>query len=376
MNPRVAELRRESIEATPSLSAERAILTTDFYRRAPEVCPDASPAVLRGLAFRHLMENQEIHVGRGELIVGERGPRPKAAPTYPELCCHSHEDLRVLDSRERIAFKVDPETFRVYEEEITPFWRGRTVRDQLFAAMTDEWKAAYEAGIFTEFMEQRAPGHTVAGDKIYKKGFRDLIAEIDERLARLDAQRRTRPTAEPADTSPAERDQREELRAMRICAEAIIRFAERHAEKARSMAGAETDPARRAEILHVAEVCRRVPANAPRDFHEALQAYWFVHLGVITELNTWDAFNPGRLDQLTTALTPWRSRSSTPSSKRSTAGPTGAAGSTGSTCSRPPATSTSARSPAPPRMGGGPGNRYRKASPRSRAPTGADRRPS
>jgi len=28
-----------------------------------------------------------------------------------------------------------------------------------------------------------------------------------------------------------------------------------------------------------------------------LQAYWFIHIGVITELNTWDSFNPGRLDQ-------------------------------------------------------------------------------
>jgi formate C-acetyltransferase len=28
-----------------------------------------------------------------------------------------------------------------------------------------------------------------------------------------------------------------------------------------------------------------------------LQYYWFVHLGVVSELNPWDSFNPGRLDQ-------------------------------------------------------------------------------
>ncbi|MFO7934516.1 MAG: pyruvate formate lyase family protein, partial [Bacteroidales bacterium] len=43
--------------------------------------------------------------------------------------------------------------------------------------------------------------------------------------------------------------------------------------------------------------CRKVPAEAPSTLHEALQYYWFVHLGVITELNPWDSFNPGRLDQ-------------------------------------------------------------------------------
>ncbi|HSD66209.1 MAG TPA: pyruvate formate lyase family protein, partial [Vicinamibacteria bacterium] len=60
---------------------------------------------------------------------------------------------------------------------------------------------------------------------------------------------------------------------------------------------AETDPAHRAELLRIAEVCRHVPAHAPRDFQEALQAYWFCHLAVITELNGWDSFNPGHLDQ-------------------------------------------------------------------------------
>ncbi|HEY4658770.1 MAG TPA: pyruvate formate lyase family protein, partial [Gemmatimonadaceae bacterium] len=96
---------------------------------------------------------------------------------------------------------------------------------------------------------------------------------------------------------PRAYDKREELRAMDVCAEAIVRFAERHAERAREMALVEPDANRRAELDDIAEVCSHVPAFAPRTFHEALQAYWFVHLGVITELNTWDSFNPGHLDQ-------------------------------------------------------------------------------
>jgi len=89
----------------------------------------------------------------------------------------------------------------------------------------------------------------------------------------------------------------EELKAMRISAEAIICFAERHGEKARKLAQTETDAVRKAELERIAEVCSYVPAHAPRNFWEALQTYWFAHLGVITELNTWDAFSPGRLDQ-------------------------------------------------------------------------------
>ena len=84
---------------------------------------------------------------------------------------------------------------------------------------------------------------------------------------------------------------------MGIACDAVILFAERHAELAEAQAKAESRGERRAELETIAEVCRRVPAHAPRTFHEALQAYWFCHLAVITELNGWDSFNPGHLDQ-------------------------------------------------------------------------------
>ncbi len=285
ITPRVAALRQQSLDAIPTISAERAVLMTEAYRLHDGLL---SAPMRRALAFRYVMEHRTIVIGEGELIVGEKGPAPKATPTYPELCCHTLSDLDILDSREKIPFRVSPETRQVYAEQIIPFWGGtlRAMRERLFAEMTDEWLAAYEAGIFTEFMEQRAPGHTVLDDKIYRRGLRDFQADIDASLAKLDY--------------ATERDafaRGEELKAMRIALDAVIRFAERHAEMARELAEAEADPARRAELARIAEVCTRVPAHAPRDFQEALQAYWFVHLGVTTELNTWDAFCPGHLDR-------------------------------------------------------------------------------
>jgi len=284
ISERVARLRKASLEARPALSTERAELMTAFYQEGWE--GKVSAPVLRAMAFRYLMEHKTVYIGEGELIVGEKGPAPKATPTYPELCCHSLQDLEILDSRPKISFAVSPEARRVQEEVIIPFWRGRSMRDRIFAEMTEEWKAAYEAGLFTEFMEQRAPGHTVLDDKIYRKGMRDFQADIEASLARLDYL-----------NDPEALAKQEELKAMHIAAEAIIRFAERHAERARELAASEPDPVRRQELERIAEVCSHVPAHAPRDFWEALQYYWFVHLGVTTELNTWDAFNPGRLDQ-------------------------------------------------------------------------------
>ncbi|MGC9394040.1 MAG: glycyl radical protein [Anaerolineae bacterium] len=283
MTDRVAQLRQYSLDAVPTLSSERAELLTAFY----QTCDGAvSTPVQRALAFRYLLEHKAIYIHPGELIVGEKGPAPKATPTYPELCCHTLDDLDILNAREKIPFAVSPETRQVYADTIIPFWKGKTQRERLFQAMTPKWRDAYDAGIFTEFMEQRSPGHTVLDDKIYHKGMLDFKADIQVSLDALNF-----------DGDPEAQAKQEQLEAMSIAADALIRFAERHAEKARELAAQEADPARRRELKRIAEVCTRVPAHAPRDFWEALQYYWFVHLGVTIELNPWDSFNPGKLDQ-------------------------------------------------------------------------------
>ena len=283
MNDRTRRLRQESLDLVPSISSERAELLTDFYRQH---LGRHSVPVLRAKSFYHLCQNKTLFLGEEELIVGERGPRPKAVPTYPELTCHSLEDLRILDSRPKTAYRVSERCLEAYESHIIPFWQGRSLRDRIFAALPAEWHEAYEAGVYTEFMEQRAPGHTVLDDKIYSKGMLEFKADIAESLTTLDF-------AE----DPEAQEKREALRAMDIACDAVILFAERHADLAEEWVAVEQDPQRRAELEKIGKVCRQVPAGTPRDFHEALQYYWFCHLAVITELNGWDAFNPGHLDQ-------------------------------------------------------------------------------
>lgn len=280
---RVQRLRRQSLDAVPTISTERARLMTEFYRQHQG--QDSTP-VFRAKSFAYLLEHKAICIEDGELIVGEKGPSAKATPTYPELCCHTLSDLEILDTREKIPFHVTEQDKQLYVDAVIPFWQGKTMRERIFAAMEPAWIDCYEAGIFTEFMEQRAPGHTVLDDKIYRKGMLDFQREIEAALARLDF----------LNDSHAYEKQ-EELKAMHIAAGALIRYAERHAELARQMAAQESDPTRRAELEQIAAVCSWIPAHAPRNFWEALQYYWFVHLGVTTELNTWDSFDPGRLDQ-------------------------------------------------------------------------------
>lgn len=284
MNARVQKLREESLNAVNKLSPERALLVTAFYRS--EKAAGLSAPVTRALCFEHIMKNKALWLGDGELIVGERGPAPKATPTYPEVALHSLEDLKVLDSRPKVSFKVDEEMLSAYRDVVIPFWKGKSNREKMMTLLPREWHDAYEAGIFTEFQEQRSPGHTVLGDKIYHKGLTDLIKEVRLNLESLDYI-----------NDPEAFEKREELTAMEIAARALISYANRYAVLLDEKAEAETNQERKKELLEMAQICRNVPAYAPRTFHEALQYYWFVHVGVISEVNPWDSFNPGRLDQ-------------------------------------------------------------------------------
>ena len=176
MIERIKSLREQSLNAPASISLERADLLTKFYKSG-EPNKNSIP-VTRAKAFHYLLSEKFLCVNEGELIVGERGPSPKATPTYPELCTHSINDFEILNSREKVPFKVDEEIKQIQKEKIIPFWDGTSIRNKILNEMSSDWKDAYEAGIFTEFMEQRAPGHTVLDDKIYKMG---MIEQVSNR---------------------------------------------------------------------------------------------------------------------------------------------------------------------------------------------------
>ncbi|MEG0517392.1 MAG: glycyl radical protein [Bacteroidales bacterium] len=300
MNTRIQRLREESVNTQPSLSIERALIETAFYRENDGKYPIP---VLRGMNFYEICKKKTIYIGDQELIVGERGPKPKAVPTFPELTCHTIEDFHVLRERELQRYIISDEDIEIYQKEVISYWRGRTQRDRIFNHVPDSWKNLYEAGLFTEFMEQRAPGHTALDGKIYRIGMLDFKKQIEAELEKLDFL-----------NDPEATDKQDELRGMAISCDAAILFAERHARQAEKMiADLEKKLVKMAtvgddeklsgiqirilELKKIAEVCRWVPAHAPRTFQEAIQMYWFAHLGTITELNGWDAMNPGHLDQ-------------------------------------------------------------------------------
>ena len=249
MNERIKRLRDRSFEAVPCVSIERALLETEFYK---EKFGKYSTPVMRAMFFKYLCEKKTIYIGQDELIVGERGPEPKSVPTFPELTCHSGEDLKILNTREMTPFKISEADINIYETRVIPYWKGRSMRERVFGQVPEQWSAAYQAGLFTEFMEQRAPGHTTLDDIIYRKGMLDFKQEIAQSMLALDYL-----------NDPEASDKAEQLKAMDIACDAAVIFAERHADLAEQMARTEEDAVRKEELAEASPAsaagCRPMP---------------------------------------------------------------------------------------------------------------------
>lgn len=283
MNERIQRLREQSVTTPVHIDLERAKIETDFYK---ENDGKYSVPVMRAMTLKEYFSKKTLYFGDDELILGEKGKNPQASPTFPELCCHSEEDMKVMSERKLVSFHTTEEDRKLQAAEIIPFWKGRTIREKLLSRMTPEWHDCYEAGIFTEFMEQRGPGHTCGGEQVFTTGYLDYKEKIKKTMDALDWM-----------NDPEASDKMEELKAMDICCDAVIILGERYHEMAVEKAAAETDPKRKTELEQIAKNLEVVPAHKPQTFWQAIQLYWFTHLAVTTELNPWDAFSPGRLDQ-------------------------------------------------------------------------------
>ena len=232
MNERIQKLRDISVNTPVHIDLERAKIETDFYR---ENDGKYSIPVMRAMVLKEYFSKKTLYFGDGELIVGEKGRDPQASPTFPELCCHSEEDMIVMSDRKLVSFHTTVEDRELQKKEIIPFWEGRTIREKILASMKPEWHECYEAGVFTEFMEQRGPEHTCGGEQVFTTGYMDYKAKIKETMDKLDWM-----------NDPEAYDKNEELKAMDICCDAVIILGERYHKLALEKAEAETDPVRKA----------------------------------------------------------------------------------------------------------------------------------
>jgi pyruvate formate-lyase/glycerol dehydratase family glycyl radical enzyme len=268
MTSRSKRLKQHMLESEPTISSERAVLFTDYVK---EHWSDSS--ILRNAgAFAHVLDNMTIRIEPEELIVGNMGPTPRSCQVFPEYSWKWIEDELDRFAKRRTEKFVIGEKDKQNLREVFKFWRGKSTAELAGLVIPAESTKASKAGLFTIGAPGTGIGHVIVDyNEVLQKGFFRILDELNGREG-------------------------DYFEAVRIEIEAVLRFSERFYHLALELAGKEADKERKAELLEIAGICKKVPAEPAETFHEALQSFWFIHLLIQTESNG-HSISTGRFDQ-------------------------------------------------------------------------------
>jgi formate C-acetyltransferase len=239
------------------------------------------------MALAHILDNMSVAIRDDELIVGCRTSKLNGAPLFPENKSRWIEgDLETFGQRVLQQVLITGEEQRELRQDILPFWRGRTVEDRLEDLLPADVASDMDKYVFTMVLEiTYGIGHfTMNHPRVLKMGLSGIIAEAQERYNALTPEERLGDKGLFYDAV---------IRSLR----ATIRFANRYADLAASLAEDETDPDRAEELRTIARVCRRVPEHPAETFHEAVQCVYFIHLVAQIESGG-NSISLGRIDQI------------------------------------------------------------------------------
>ena len=279
-------------DSRSTVDVQRARWFTESFKQT-----EGQALVLRwAKALYAIAEHIEVSIDAHQLLAGRAGKAGKYGLVYPELDgCFLRQFVHQARERAESPFEIAPEDVRIIEEEIAPYWEGRTYYDDFSRSLPEDvLRVTYEPeDLFTSryiVNETSSMRSALQWVHDYKKGidlgFEAIKEDARRRLAALD------------EYNPAESvDKAQFYEAVIIVSDAIILWAERHAAKARELAAGEPDNARRAELELIADICSRVPRYPARTFHEALQAQWFIQLFSRLEQKTGATISNGRMDQ-------------------------------------------------------------------------------
>ena len=276
----------------PVIDIERARYFTESMKKTK-----GQPLILRwARAMKHVAENITVYIDDHQLLAGRAGRPGRYGILYPELD-GDFLDLAIeqLPRRTESPFSIDAEDARVVIDQIAPYWKGKTYHEDLNIHLPEAThKLTYDDpdGLISRFIVNETSSFRSSlqwvhdYEKVLKRGFGGIRAEALEALDALD------PLSPTANT-----EKRPFLEAIILICDAIVIWANRHAELADEMAAAETDPRRKAELTTMARICRHVPERPARTFHEAVQSQWFTQMFSRMEQKTGTIISNGRMDQ-------------------------------------------------------------------------------
>lgn len=280
---RVNRLKARVLETRPEMDLENARILTEGFREA-----EGEPLVVRkAKAFRRQCREKTVTIWDDELIVGCSGSKTRAGILCADTCWSVlNDELETISERRYDPFYLKPEDKAVFEQEIRPYWKGRSNFEEWLAQIPDDTRELRDHGvIYINRKAVRGWGETTAGYRwLIAEGVSGIRQVVEKRKARLDL------------TVPGDYEKDYYLNSLLIVAEGMVTLAERYAKEADRLASVEKNPRRKQELLEIAAVCRHVPAHSARTFREALQSFYFYQICIFMEQNA-ASYNPGRMDQ-------------------------------------------------------------------------------
>lgn len=279
---RIPRLISNLFASKPQIESARARLLTESYRQT-----ENQPVIIRrAKAFENILTHIPIIIRDEELIVGSTTLAPRSCQTYPEFSCQWLEaEFDTVADRSADPFYISEEV-KAELRELHPYWAGKTTSELAESYMEPEALAAIEHNIFTvgNYFYNGVGHITVQYDKVLAIGYEGIKKEAQEELARCS----------PGDADYGKKSRF--LEAVMICCDAVITYAGRYAQLALEEARCCKDSRRSAELLKIAENCRKVPARGAETFYEACQSFWFVQQLLQIE-SSGHSISPGRFDQ-------------------------------------------------------------------------------
>ncbi|MDR1612971.1 MAG: pyruvate formate-lyase [Planctomycetota bacterium] len=286
MNERVENLRWQLFEQDPMICSERCKIFTESIKRNAQ----KPIAIRRAIGYYDVLDQMTVWVKEGELIVGNQARWPKAAPIYPEYSTKwiiEELDGRPFrwEDRPGDKFFIDPDVERDIRECVK-YWEDKTLVGYLRESLPGEIINAWDSGIIDEtWVVGAGLGNEIPDYRlVLKTGLQDIIERAKRRRAEID---------------PKEPDGMKKIYFLDGVIkgnEAVVNFSNRIAAECGKAAARAGNPKIRAELSEMADICRQVPLNPARTFHEAVQSIYMILLAVHLEANG-HAISLGRFDQ-------------------------------------------------------------------------------
>lgn len=281
--PRIERLLEKYWECTPEVDIERARIYTESYKSTE----GEDVLIRRAKAFREYCEKRVINIPEDQLLLGDSAANPRAGAVDPVF--HSgwlSKEVRNIATRKQDPYLISDEDIRELEEEIFPYWEGKTVSEHWINQIPPYVRElAVKTGIIdVEIKTQSAAGETAPyWEMIVEKGLGQIKQEARDHINAMD------------ETDPQDFEKMVFYKASLITLEGMSEYIRRFADLAYEKAeGAEGS--RKKELMMMAENCKHLIDAKPETFWQGLQLVYFVLVGCLMEGNG-PSYSPGRMDQ-------------------------------------------------------------------------------